>query len=230
MHLTKILHGKILLQNIGKCSYTPAMEIMKNYEQHKKLYLRKEITNEPVDRLLICEHNPVYTIGKRKQDYNDQSMIERLKSLNAEFHSTDRGGLITFHGPGQLVCYPILNLKHYKPSVKWYICHLEQVIINTLEDFNIKAERTNDVGIWIGNNKIAAIGIHCRQYITTHGLALNCNTDLSWFNHIVPCGLVGKGVTSITNETNQEITIERVLPVFIKCFEQVFNSEIYHEN
>ena len=124
--------------------------------------------DEPRDTLLIVEHSPVYTIGTRSNVYLGPSEGEidridtRLKRLGAEFCVTNRGGLITFHGPGQLVCYPVLNLRHYKPSVKWYINKLEEVIIETCKEFNVTVGRTKDIGVWIDDRKIAAIGNHLK--------------------------------------------------------------------
>lgn len=177
------------------------------------------------DTLLLCEHNPVYTIGIRTKDY-PLAEEERLKHLGAEFCRTDRGGLITFHGPGQLVAYPILNLGNYKKSVRWYVCQLERCIIQLCSAYGIKGETSPHTGVWVGNSKVAAIGIHSKRYITSHGLALNCNTDLNWFNHVVPCGIVGKGVTSLTKELGREVTIEDALPVFVKCFGDQFDCDV----
>ncbi|CAJ0908145.1 13477_t:CDS:2 [Entrophospora sp. SA101] len=138
---------------------------------------------------------------------------------------TLRGGKITFHGPGQLVCYPILNLNNFKLSVRSYVASIEKLIIDTCSEYKIKARTTKDTGVWVENEKICAIGIQVQRFITSHGFALNCNTDLRWFNHIIPCGIEGKSVTSITKElnkrggeTNQEISVEQVLPILFKKF------------
>ncbi|CAB1348477.1 unnamed protein product [Coregonus sp. 'balchen'] len=127
------------------------------------------------------ESDRPYTHSKRSKD----------KLLGAEFFRSNRGGLITFHGPGQLVCYPILNLGCFKKS-------LERTVINLCRKYGIKASTSPDTGVWVGDNKICAIGIHCGTYIPSHSLALNCNTDMGWFENIVPCGIVGKGVTSLS--------------------------------
>ena len=230
MILTKILNRNVILQNLGLQSHAAVMKIMNTIKAEKKSFLRKEIMDEPADQLLICEHKPVYTVGIRKKDYLDLKVIEKLKSLDAEFCYTDRGGLITFHGPGQLVCYPVLNLEHYTPSVRWYICQLEEVLIKTCNEFGIEGVRTENVGIWVGDNKIAAVGVHCRQYITSHGIALNCNADLSWYDHIVPCGLHGKGVTSISKELRMDVTIGQVSSLFIRNFEKKFNCKVVNQN
>ena len=222
MLLTKPLFKNVALQNVGMQTYNSAMQIMKGIENS----LRTGIDENKVGTILICEHPPVYTVGIRKKNYIDEKMIKSLKDFGADFCYTNRGGLITFHGPGQLVCYPVLNLKKFNPSIRCYINQLEQVVIDTCIDLGIVASRTSDVGIWVGENKIAAIGVHCCQYISTHGLALNCNTDLTWFNNIVPCGLVGKGVTSLSKELNQDISVNYVLPIFLRQFEKTFLCKI----
>lgn len=180
--------------------------------------------------LILTEHKPVYTIGIRTKNYTIEDE-EKLKNLGAEFHSTNRGGLITFHGPGQLVAYPIVNLKNFKASVRWYVCHVEKTIIDLCKKYDITAMTTEDTGVWVENRKICAIGIHCSRYVTTHGLALNCNTDLSWYDHIVPCGIVGKGVTSLSKEISRNVTIDEATPQLIRSFEDVFEctTEIIDE-
>lgn len=180
--------------------------------------------------LILTEHFPVYTIGLRTKNYtiNDET---RLRQLGAEFFKTNRGGLITFHGPGQLVVYPILNLKHFEPSIRWYVCHIEKTIIDLCRrHYELEAKTSPDTGVWIGDRKICAIGVHGSRYITTHGLALNCNTDLGWFEHIVPCGIEGKGVTSLTNELNKMVTVESVIDGFLNSFKNIFNCELIEFN
>ena len=169
----------------------------------------------------------------------------RLKALGADFYRTNRGGLITFHGPGQLVAYPILNLRGFDKSMKWYVCKLEETVIQLCKALRIEAERSSDTGVWVKNNKLCAIGnlfimlftpkwlnflnligVHGSRYITTHGLALNCNTNLKWFSHIVPCGIYDKGVTSLSELLGKEITIESVIDPFLKSFEQQFQCNV----
>ncbi|CAH2068479.1 unnamed protein product, partial [Iphiclides podalirius] len=123
--------------------------------------------NANLDTLLLVEHKPVYTVGIR--DETSKEEINRLRSLGAEFRKTNRGGLITFHGPGQLVVYPIINLKNYKTSVKWYVKSLEEIVIKLCDELGVEAGRSPHTGVWVGDNKIAAIGIHASRYITTHG-------------------------------------------------------------
>lgn len=176
--------------------------------------------------LILTEHQPVYTIGIRTKDYtiDDEAHLRRL---GAEFFQTNRGGLITFHGPGQLIAYPILHLKHFKPSIRWYVCHLEKTIIDLCQQYGLNwAKTTPDTGVWIDDRKICAMGVHCKRYITSHGLALNCNVDLKWFDHIVPCGLVGKQVTSLTKELNRTITVDDATDIFLSSFKKTFNCNL----
>lgn len=202
-----------------------------NYSQGLNLqkYIASSYTHSPEPQfnnvLILTEHRPVYTIGIRTKDYtiDDEAL---LRKLGAEFYKTNRGGLITFHGPGQLVAYPILNLKQFQPSVRWYVCHLEQTIINICKQLGLTARTTPDTGVWIENRKICAIGIHGKRYITTHGLALNCDNDLKWFEHIVPCGLVGKGVTSLSVELKRSFGIKETAPIFLENFQKTFNCKL----
>lgn len=180
--------------------------------------------------LILTEHNPVYTIGIRTKNYSSDDE-EKLTKLGAEFYKTNRGGLITFHGPGQLVAYPIINLKNFEPSVRWYVCHIEKTIIDLCKKHGITARTTEDTGVWVDNRKICAIGIHASRYITSHGLALNCNVDLSWFKHIVPCGLEGKEVTSLSKELAKNISIDDTTPEFLASFQDIFqcSTEIVNQ-
>ncbi|XP_030633639.1 octanoyl-[acyl-carrier-protein]:protein N-octanoyltransferase LIPT2, mitochondrial [Chanos chanos] len=206
--------------NLGRISYRRALEVQQQYVRR-----HRDSPNQPPNTLLLCEHQPVYTIGIRQAPYPPEEE-DRLKDLGAEFFRTNRGGLITFHGPGQLVCYPILNLGCFKKSVRWYVCELERTVIGMCGKFGIKATTSPDTGVWVEDNKICAIGIHCGRYITSHGLALNCNTDMAWFNHIVPCGIVGKGVTSLSRELGRDVTIEEATPKLLEAFSERFSCTL----
>uniref|UniRef100_A0AAG5DMU0 3'-5' exonuclease n=1 Tax=Anopheles atroparvus TaxID=41427 RepID=A0AAG5DMU0_ANOAO len=176
--------------------------------------------------LITTEHDPVYTIGIRTHGY-DAAAECHLKALGADFVRTNRGGLITFHGPGQLVAYPILNLKLFQPSVRWYVCHLERSIIELCRRYGLRVQTTTDTGVWVGDRKICAIGIHASRYVTTHGLALNCSTELGWFRHIVPCGLARKSVTSLAAELNRpELTVDTVMPEFLSSFSDTLECDL----
>ncbi|KAJ8266578.1 hypothetical protein GJAV_G00132080 [Gymnothorax javanicus] len=169
--------------SLGRISYGHALQI-----QERCVRQRLDSPSKFPNVLLLCEHDPVYTIGIRQSMY---SPVEerRLKNLGAEFYRTNRGGLITFHGPGQLVCYPILSLGCFTKSVRWYVYQLEKTVIDLCWKFGIKASTSPNTGVWVGDNKICAIGINCRMYVTSHGFALNCDTDMRWFENIVPCGI-----------------------------------------
>ncbi|KAK4021870.1 putative lipoyltransferase 2, mitochondrial [Daphnia magna] len=175
--------------------------------------------------ILIVEHAPVYTTGIRTS--NDvESEGKKLKALGAEFYRTNRGGLTTFHGPGQLVVYPVLNLKNFNKSMKWYICKLEETIIQLCKSFGVEAGRSSNTGVWVKNEKLCAIGVHGSRYITTHGLALNVNNDLTWFSHIVPCGIPDKGVTSLSQVSGKQLTIANVINPFLESFSHEFECQI----
>ncbi|KAJ9577342.1 hypothetical protein L9F63_006086, partial [Diploptera punctata] len=214
----------VALFRIGQMSYGSALRLQKLLEAR-----HKESKNDIHDVLILVEHTPVYTIGIRSKDYSKE-VEDKLVSLGADFHRTNRGGLITFHGPGQLVVYPILNLKNYQPSVRWYVNKIEQTVIDVCKELNIEAQTSPHTGVWVEDRKICAVGIHGSRYVTTHGLALNCNTDLNWFSHIVPCGIEGKEVTSLTKELKTDFTIQDTIPIFLNSFSKLFQcslSELY---
>lgn len=211
--------------NLGRMGFLQAYDIQLRYAQQHLEELAGRPNVVGLNTLLLVEHDPVYTVGIRTKGY-DEAEEKRLKSLGAEFFRTNRGGLITFHGPGQLVAYPILNLTHFKPSMRWYICTLEKTIINACRQFGIQARTTEHTGVWVENRKIAAIGVHGRRYITTHGVSLNCDTDLAWFKHILPCGIEDKDVTSLTRELSKPTPIKKAVMPFLRAFEQEFECEI----
>ncbi|XP_056417053.1 putative lipoyltransferase 2, mitochondrial [Hyla sarda] len=181
------------------------------------------------DSLLLVEHRAVYTVGIRRGPYPGEEEA-RLRALGADFQRTDRGGLITFHGPGQLVCYPVLDLRRLRRSLRDYVCGLEGSVIGLCRGMGLEAGRAPETGVWVRDRKICAIGVHCSRHITYHGLALNCNTDLSWFSHIVPCGIVGKGVTSLSAELGREVTVDEVVPPFLEAFQEEFNCTVEYSD
>nr|XP_015197178.1 PREDICTED: putative lipoyltransferase 2, mitochondrial isoform X2 [Lepisosteus oculatus] len=214
--------------NLGRIPYGLGLEMQR---QHVRQHLDalSQSTGPPPNTLLLCEHPPVYTTGIRQGPYPAQEEW-RLKGHGADFFRTDRGGLITFHGPGQLVCYPILHLGCFRKSVRWYVCQLERTVIGLCGKLGIAASTSPDTGVWVGDKKICAIGIHCGRYITSHGLALNCNTEMSWFEHIVPCGIVGKGVTSLSRELKRDVTVAETIQPFLDAFAEEFNCILSLEN
>ena len=170
------------------------------------------------DTLVLLEHPPVYTFGKN----SDRSNL--IDPQDAEVIQSDRGGDITWHGPGQLVGYPIINLEEHKKSVSWYMRNLEEVIISTLKEFEISGDRISGMtGVWVGNQKICAMGVRLSRWVTMHGFALNVRPDMSYFNGMIPCGIKGKGVVSMKDLLGKEIEIEDVIPPLIQAFRSVFN-------
>ncbi len=177
--------------------------------------------------LILCEHPPVFTLGKSGKRSN---ILVSDADMHAEFYHINRGGDVTFHGPGQLVAYPILDVESLHMGLAEYIMNIEETIIRSLIPYQLTGERIDGAaGIWLRNDtgtphdrKIGAIGIKASRQITMHGLAVNINTDLSYFDKIVPCGLEGKGVTSLSKELQRTVTIEDYKPHFIESFMEVF--------
>jgi lipoate-protein ligase B len=180
-----------------------------------------------LESLVLVEHPPVYTFGRRVRPEHLLVAAHDLSLQGAEVVESDRGGDITFHGPGQIVGYPILDLKQRAIGPNEYVRGLEETLIRTLDRFGIVASRSpGRPGVWAGNDKIAAIGVRVRGGVTTHGFALNVSTDLSWFQAIVPCGLAGAGVTSMEREVGGHFTLRDVEGALVAEFEGVFDSEM----
>ena len=201
--------------NLGRLDYARALELQSRLVASRKL-------GEISDHLLLLEHSHVITLGRNGHTENLLASGEVLRRAGIQFHPSDRGGDITYHGPGQLVGYPILDLREWKRDVGAYVRALEQVLIDTLADFGIAAGRVKGcTGVWVEQAKIAAIGVHISRWVTSHGFALNVNTDLSYFQYIVPCGLT-KPVTSMAQlgvQTNLEQVSERLVEHFSRVFE-----------
>ncbi|MDP8989474.1 MAG: lipoyl(octanoyl) transferase LipB [Acidobacteriota bacterium] len=180
---------------------------------------------EIADRLLIVEHPHVVTMGRNGHDENLLARPELLERAGVEFHRTDRGGDVTYHGPGQIVGYPILDLREWKRDVLAYVRALEQVLIDALAEFGIAAGReAGATGVWTGQGKIAAIGVHISRWVTSHGFALNHDTDLSYFGYIVPCGLT-KPVTSM-QALGRQADRDQVVAALARSFARVFDREM----
>ncbi|MFB1002941.1 MAG: lipoyl(octanoyl) transferase LipB [Bacteroidia bacterium] len=206
------------IKNIGLTPYSEALAIQQE--------VHEGILDGAEDTLILCEHPHVYTFGKSADRNNLLINPDFLKSIEAEVFETDRGGDITYHGPGQLVGYPIMHLRKHGIGVKKYVDTLETSIINALARFNIAAYQLDGLtGIWVGKEnetkrKIGAIGIRVRNGISMHGFALNVTTDLSYFEHIVPCGINDKAVTSIYQEIGKG-----TVAAFATAFQESFNTE-----
>ena len=178
------------------------------------------------DVVLLNEHNHVYTLGRTADPDHLQADDEELKRRGVEVCRIDRGGDVTYHGPGQLVVYPIISLDPDRCDVHRYLRDLEEVVIRTLAGYQIAAVRDRDfTGVWAGNSKICAIGVRVSHWITMHGFALNVNTDLSYFDRIIPCGIFHRGVTSLQRLTEREIPLGEVAESIIKNFAKVFGAE-----
>ena len=229
----------VLFQDLGLTAYDAAWDFQESLLQ-QNLRIKSEwykqqstITTETgartTDHLLFCEHPHVYTLGKSGSMANLLVNDARLKELNVTFYHTNRGGDITYHGPGQIVGYPILDLEHFTTDLGKYMRNLEEVIIRTISHFGIAGGRLKgSTGVWLDPEdknkarKICAMGVRCSRWVTMHGFALNVNTDLSYFNYIVPCGIVDKTVTSMKKEIGSEINETEVKELLKQEFENVF--------
>ncbi len=179
---------------------------------------------------LFCEHPPVYTIGKSGAMSNLIFSEAEMQEKGISFYPTNRGGDITFHGPGQIVGYPVLDLEKLKTDIGWYLRNLEEVIIETIADYGIQTGRSKgETGVWLDadvpgkERKICAIGVRCSRWVSMHGFAFNVNTDLSYFKGIIPCGIENKTVTSLQQELGREINMEEVKGKIIQKFETIFD-------
>ena len=186
-----------------------------------------------INHFLLCEHPSVYTLGKSGNIDNVLMNEEELKENNIQFFNTNRGGDITYHGMGQIVGYPILDLENFYTDIGKYLRNLEEVIILTIAGYGIKGERSSgETGVWIEpgvkgkERKICAIGVRCSRWITMHGFALNVNTDLSYFNNIIPCGIQNKQVTSVEKELGIKVDYTEAKEKIKTNFEKVFEAEL----
>lgn len=196
----------------------------KNSWNYQKELQKKVLIGDCSDSIIFVEHDSVYTFGKN----SDKSNLLVSKDSKIKIYETERGGEITYHGPGQIVCYPILNLKNFKQSVTWYMRALEEVIIETLKLFDIKATRKDGLtGVWVKDEKIGAQGVRMTKWVTMHGFALNVNTDLRFFNDIIPCGIKDFGVTSIEKIIGKEQDLSLVKEHILISFAKVFNIKGY---
>jgi lipoyl(octanoyl) transferase len=189
--------------------------------------LDRHVAREVGDLLLLTEHDHVYTIGKSGDAGHLLASEEELKSKGVTVYNNDRGGDITYHGPGQLVCYPILDLNNYYLDLHRYLRDIEQVIIQTLAHYGVTATRDADyTGVWVGTDKICAIGVKTSRWVTMHGFALNLNTDLSNFGRIIPCGIFEKGVTSLKQLLGHDVDVKAVGERVVGEFGLVFGAEM----
>jgi lipoyl(octanoyl) transferase len=183
--------------------------------------------------LLFCEHPHVYTLGKSGDEKNLVIPIENLSSIGASYHQINRGGDITYHGPGQIVVYPVIDLENFFTDIHQYMRTLEESVIATLNEFHIEGGRIKGLtGVWLDWNnersarKICALGVKTSRWVTMHGLAMNVNTDLNYFNHIVPCGIQDKSVTSLKKELNSDQNMEQVKTILKQKITSLFEMQM----
>jgi lipoyl(octanoyl) transferase len=180
-------------------------------------------SGEAPEQLLLLEHPHVFTLGRGADSSNILADPAQLQSSSVEVHETGRGGDVTYHGPGQLVGYPIINLKPDRCDVHRYVRDIEEVLIRTIAEFGVTGTRISGLtGVWVGNEKIAAIGVRIARWITSHGFALNVTTDLEYFNLIVPCGIAGRGVTSLSRLLGRPVDRAEVEDRIASHFSRVF--------
>lgn len=228
------MNKTVKIHDIGLVDYEEALNFqLKLFNEiiDTKISNRKNRTNvKTKNHLVFVEHNSVYTLGKSGKISNLLLDKNDLKKNDIKFYNTNRGGDITYHGPGQIVCYPILDLDNFFTDVHKYLRFLEEIIILTLRDYGIKGERSeNETGVWLDVNtrnprKICALGVKASRWVTMHGLALNVNNDLSYFNDIVPCGIKDKSVTSISVECKKNIEENFLKEKIIKNFLKLFSA------
>ncbi|HKI79189.1 MAG TPA: lipoyl(octanoyl) transferase LipB [Ignavibacteriaceae bacterium] len=193
----------------------------------QKKILNLRVDNKINDILFLLEHPHTYTLGKVADKKNLIGSKEYLEKKKISVYDIDRGGDITYHGPGQIVGYPIIDLKKWKMDTHKYLRALEEVIIKTCAEYGVKGIRDPKyTGVWIENRKIAAIGIKVSKWVTMHGFAFNINTDLDFFTGIIPCGITDKAVTSLSKETNKKISVNEVKEKLVNNFKEIFE---YHE-
>lgn len=231
----------IYLNDLGKKEYKETwdlQEILLQESLQLKAQAREAGITDPAEvptrhQVLLVEHPPVYTLGKSGHMENVLLTEEQQREKGISFFKINRGGDITFHGPGQLVGYPILDLEKYYTDIGRYLRNLEEIVIRVMADYELKGARSSgETGVWLDphikgqERKICAMGVRCSRWVTMHGFAFNVNTDMSYFDYIVPCGIKDKKVTSLEQELGYKVDMEEVKQKWIRYCEEVFESEI----
>lgn len=229
---------EVLFKDLGQMPYKDAWDyqeqlLQDNVKKKSLAWDTGEVVPETQHHLLFVEHPPVYTLGKSGDMNNVLLSEERLKAQGIDFFRTNRGGDITFHGPQQIVGYPILDLERFYTDIGKYLRNIEEMIIRTLAEYGIKGDRSpGETGVWIDpsvrgrERKICAIGVRSSRWITMHGFALNVNTNLDYFNFIIPCGIQHKQVTSLQKELGHPVDFEEAKEKVRRNFEEVFQVEL----
>ena len=229
---------EVLFEDLGLIDYKICWDYQEDLQQ--KIVVQKTLNRSLSEKeqqvtnnyILFVEHPHVYTLGKSGEEKNLLISTDVLNRINATYYKINRGGDITYHGPGQLVVYPILDLENFFTDIHKYLRLLEETVIKILNDYNIKSGRsTGETGVWLDADtpkarKICAIGVHCSRWVTKHGLAFNINTDMAYFQHIVPCGITDKAVTSLEKELGRKVDMEEVKRRFKKYFAEIFECSL----
>jgi len=233
--MNKIVH----FQNLGKKDYKETWDyqdqIFKNVIDLKLKKTRENALIETPNHLLFVEHPHVFTLGKSGNSSHLLTSEKELNNKGVSFYKINRGGDITYHGPGQIVGYPILDLDNFFTDIHKYLRFLEEMVILTLAEYQLTATRSDgETGVWIDANtpfarKICAMGVRASRWVTMHGFALNVNTNLGYFDHIIPCGIKGKGVTSLQAELGETIPLEEVQEKLLKHFKTLFEVKINYK-
>ena len=229
--------NRVNFEDMGRISYQEAWDLQESLLRvNTGLKSAARKTKNPhlvatQHHLLFCEHPHVYTLGKSGKIDHLLLQEEGLRAKGIEFFKINRGGDITYHGPGQITGYPIFDLEKFKTDINWYLRTMEEVMIRVLADYGLEGGRiAKETGVWLGvgtmnPRKICAFGVKASRWVTMHGFAFNVNTDLSYFNHIVPCGIADKGVTSLQKELGREVEMEEVKEKLRKYFAELFEFE-----
>ena len=232
------MNTKIKFKDLGIMDYSTAWEYQENLMKNT-IEIKMKNRKSPVEQMietpnyfLFVEHPHVYTLGKSGDENNMLISPETLEKINASYVKTNRGGDITYHGYGQIVGYPVLDLENFFTDIHRYMRNLEEVIILTMADYGLKGERSQgETGVWLDvgkpfARKICAMGVKASRWVTIHGFAFNVNTDMQYFEHIIPCGIKGKQVTSLERELGQKLNIEEVKNKIKRHFSEVFKCEL----
>jgi lipoyl(octanoyl) transferase len=224
---------KIFVRELGVMPYQAAWDYQEGLLKENLALKAAGEAGKTVNHLLFTTHPPVYTLGKSGKPEHLLINETEMAARGIEFVHTNRGGDITFHGPGQIVCYPIFDLEQFATDIGWYLRSLEEVVIRTLAVYGITAGRSQgETGVWLDpgvkgrERKICAMGVRCSRWVTMHGLALNAETDLQYFSHIIPCGIPDKQVTSIEKELGRKVPAEEVKQQLQQQFAHVFDAVV----
>ena len=208
------------VEQLGLVSYADGLRLQRELVAQRK-------AGAVPDTLLLLEHPHVYTLGRNAKKENLLISAAQLVARGAQVFEIDRGGDVTYHGPGQLVGYPVVDLAQHRRDIAWYMRCLEEVFIAVAGEYGIEAGRLAGApGVWVGNDKLVALGVHISRWVTSHGFAFNVNTDLRYFDGIVPCGLRDKGVTSLQKLLGRRVEMEEVAEKVVQHFGRVFALEI----